>query len=126
MLKSFTQTLAIALVASLLALSPASLSSALAAGAIAVDDEEGENPGDVGYGIGYGSSREEAATAAMAECRKSGNKGCKVAVRFDTCGAYAASKAHFGVGWGASKAVATAAALESCGAGCKLVVADCE
>lgn len=124
MFKSFVQTLAIALFATMLALPAFTPFPALAAGAIAVDDEEGDT--DVGYGIGYGSSREEAATAAMAECRKSGNKNCKVAVRYDTCGAYSASKSHFGVGWGASKAVATSAAMESCGAGCKLVVADCE
>ncbi len=125
MLKQFGRMLAMALFALSLTVVAAPL-PVLAAGAIAVDDEEGDNPGEVGYGVGYGSSRDEAASAALAECRKAGNKSCKVAVRYDTCGAYAASKEHYGVGWGANKMTATAKALEACGAGCKLVVADCE
>ncbi|WP_291000827.1 DUF4189 domain-containing protein [Ferrovibrio sp.] len=100
--------------------------SAWAAGAIAVVDEEGADPADIGYGVGYGENRDEAAKEAMAECRKAGNKGCKIAVRFDTCGAYAASKTHFGVGWGESKAIASSKALAECGGSCKLVVADCD
>ncbi len=117
---------AVALAAAWFATALLSAMPALAAGAIAVDDEEGANPAEVGYGIGYGSSRDEAAAEAMAECRKAGNKSCKVAVRFDKCGAYAASKSHFGTGWGSSKAAATTNAMESCGAGCKLVVAECD
>lgn len=101
-------------------------SAAWAAGAIAVDDEEGMKSSEVGYGVGYGESREAAAAEAMAECAKAGNKTCKVVARYDTCGAYAASKEHFGVGWGVSKVVAERKAKEDCGGGCKIVVSDCE
>ncbi|MBI2768063.1 MAG: DUF4189 domain-containing protein [Burkholderiales bacterium] len=99
---------------------------AFAAGAIAVDDEEGEN--DPGYGIVTGSSsRDAAGAAALAECRKQGNKNCKVAVRFDTCGAYASSKKNSGIGFGGTIGLARAKALEDCGANaCKIIVSDCE
>ena len=99
---------------------------AFAAGAIAVDDEEGET--DPGYGVVTGaSSRDEAGRQAMAECRKQGNKGCKVAVRFDTCGAYAASKKYSGIGYGRSADVAKTMAMNECGnSRCKIIVAECE
>lgn len=100
--------------------------AAFAAGAIAVDDEEGTKASDVGYGIGSGSTRDEAASAAMKECKKAGNSGCKVVVRYDTCGAYAASKKYSGIGWGKSEDVARSKALDECGSGCKIVVADCD
>jgi hypothetical protein len=97
-----------------------------AAGAIAVDDEEGET--DPGYGVITGAkSREEASRQALAECRKHGNKECKVVVRFDKCGAYAGSKKYFGVGWGNTLQAAQKKALEECGQGsCKVLVAECE
>ena len=99
---------------------------AFAAGAIAVDDEEGDR--DPGYGVVVGaSSRDEASRDAMAECRKQGNKGCKVAVRFDTCGAYASSRKNFGIGYGRSEDVARTMAMNECGTkACKIVVAECE
>ena len=99
---------------------------AFAAGAIAVDDEEGES--DPGYGVVTGAAtRDEAGRGALAECRKSGNKNCKVVVRFDKCGAYAASKKNAGIGFGASESVAKNKALEECGtSACKIVVAECE
>lgn len=97
-----------------------------AAGAIAVDDEAGSKADEVGYGIGSGSSREEAGADAMRECKKAGNSECKVAVRYDTCGAYAASKSYSGIGWGSSEGAAKANALEACGSGCKIVVSDCQ
>jgi hypothetical protein len=99
---------------------------AFAAGAIAVDDEEGES--DPGYGVVTGmSSREEAGRAAMKECRKHGNKECKVAVRFDKCGAYAASKKYSGIGYGRSEDVARTMAMNECGnKSCKVIVAECE
>lgn len=100
--------------------------AALAAGAIAVDDEEGVKAADVGYGIGTGDSREAAGKDAVKECRKAGNSNCKVAVRYDTCGAYAASKTETGVGWGDSETEAKTNAMEACGSGCKLVVSDCQ
>ena len=102
------------------------LSTAWAAGAIAVDDEENVKPSEVGYGVGWGPTRETAAAEALAECAKAGNAGCKVAVRFDSCGAYAASREHYGVGWGNSKAAAEAKAKGECGGQCQIVVSDCE
>lgn len=97
-----------------------------AAGAIAVDDEEGQGAKEVGYGVGEGATRAEAAKHALAERKKAGNKDCKVAVRYDTCGAYAASKKHSGIGFGKTKAIATKKALDECGIGaCRIVVADC-
>jgi hypothetical protein len=97
-----------------------------AAGAIAVDDEEGET--DPGYGVVVGaSSREAAAREALAECKKQGNKNCKVVARFDQCGAYAGNKKYFGVGWGRSIDAARTMAMNECGQrSCKVIVAECE
>ena len=64
------------------------------AGTIAVDDEIGDHPDDVGYGIGFGESRDSAGTEAIKACRKDGKKNGTVKVRFDGCGAYAASKRY--------------------------------
>lgn len=99
---------------------------AMAAGAIAVDDEQGSKASDIGYGIGSGSTRDEAGREAMAECKKSGNASCKVAVRYDHCGAYAASSEYSGIGWGDSESEAKANALEACGKGCRIAVSDCQ
>ncbi|MFD2264376.1 DUF4189 domain-containing protein [Lacibacterium aquatile] len=100
---------------------------AFAAGAIAIVDEEGLDPEDVGYGIGYGKSKEAAQAAAMNECKKAGNTGCKVAVWFETCGAYAGNKTHYGIGYGRSEAIAKKMALDECGAkSCKIIVSDCD
>ncbi len=99
---------------------------AFAAGAIAVDDEEGET--DPGYGVVTGAAtRDEAGRDALAECRKQGNKSCKVVVRFDKCGAYASSRKNAGIGFGGTLNLAKAKALEDCGANaCKIIVAECE
>jgi Domain of unknown function (DUF4189) len=95
---------------------------ALAAGAIAVDDENNE----FGYGWVIGkTSMEEASNAAMAECFEGGNKSCRVATRFERCGAYAASWRFSNAGSGATKAEAISNALRNC-KDCKIVVADCE
>ncbi|MBM3528787.1 MAG: DUF4189 domain-containing protein [Alphaproteobacteria bacterium] len=100
---------------------------AFAAGAIAVDDQEGQNPADIGWGYSTGhDTRDEAGRAALRECRKHGNKNCKVVVRFDSCGAYAASRKHYGIGWGSSKAAAQRIALRECGENCQIVGAVCE
>ncbi|CAA6606379.1 conserved exported hypothetical protein [Rhodospirillaceae bacterium LM-1] len=99
---------------------------ALAAGAIAVDDEEGVSASEVGYGVGTGSTRDEAGADAMRECKKAGNKGCKVAVRYDTCGAYAGSRSSYAIGYGKTESAAKSMALDACGSGCKIVVADCD
>ena len=100
--------------------------SVFAIGAIAVDDEEGQT--DPGYGYVTGAASKQAASAgAMKECRASGNKGCKVVVWFESCGAYAHSRDHYGIGYGQTKKVAEAKALEECGGkSCKILVADCE
>lgn len=102
-------------------------SGAFAAGAIAVDDEEGQHAEDVGYGIATGeNSREEAGREAMRRCRSASNHDCRVVVRFDTCGAYAASRGHWGVGWGTTERRAENMALDQCGANCRIVISDCE
>lgn len=99
---------------------------AMAAGAIAVDDEVGETEPGYGFVTGY-DTREEASRAAMKECRKSGNKNCQVVARFDKCGAYASSKKYAGAGWGATKKAAEKMALEKCGnQRCEVRVSDCE
>lgn len=99
---------------------------AFAAGAIAVDDDEGDT--DPGYGVSTGAaSRDQAGKDALAECKKQGNKSCKVVVRFDKCGAYASSKKNSGIGFGSSVGVAKTKALEDCGtSACKIIVAECE
>ncbi|MBC7711299.1 MAG: DUF4189 domain-containing protein [Rhizobacter sp.] len=98
-----------------------------AAGAIAVDDQEGDSADDIGYGIGFGKTRDEAAKEAMKACRKDGNKNCAVKVRFDGCGAYAVSKRYFGVGFGKTVAQAERAAMDQCGrSSCKVAVSECD
>ena len=100
---------------------------AFAAGAIAVDDDEGDAIKDIGYGIATNeSSRASAGEAAMRNCRKEGNKNCKLVVRFDQCGAYAANKKSYGVGWGTSEGAPKRMALDQCGGGCRVVISDCE
>jgi hypothetical protein len=95
---------------------------AFAAGAIAVDEEGTE----AGYGWVIGKkSMGEAGSAAMAECFDGGNKACRIAVRFEACGAYAASWRFSNAGWGATKAEAQAMALRDC-KDCKIVVSDCD
>lgn len=101
--------------------------SAFAIGAIAVDDEVGNSPSNAGYGYSTGhSSKEEAAAAALAQCRSAGNDSCKAVVWFETCGAYASSRDRYGIGYGTSEGVARQQALGACGAGCRLVVSVCE
>jgi len=99
--------------------------SAFAIGAIAVDDEEGEDEPGYGFVTGY-DNKDEARRDALKECKKSGNTGCKVVAWFETCGAYAASKKHYGAGWGATKQKAEAMALEKCGSKCRVAISECE
>ena len=99
--------------------------AAFAAGAIAVDDDQGTKASDVGYGVGEGSTREEAAAMALKNCKQAGNS-CEVVVRYDTCGAYAASKKYAGKGWGKTEEIAKRKALDECGdSACRIVVSDC-
>jgi hypothetical protein len=97
-----------------------------ATGAIAVDDEVGDE--EPGYGLVVGhDDKASASKAALAECKKAGNKACKVVVWFEKCGAYAASKKYYGVGWGASEAAASKMAMDKCGnKACEVKLAECE
>jgi hypothetical protein len=98
---------------------------ALAAGAIAVDSENGQRAGDEGYGIGWGQSRADAAEDALKKCKDAGNDACRVVARFDTCGAFASDRSTYGVGWGSTEADAKAMALSKCD-NCRIVIAECE
>jgi Domain of unknown function (DUF4189) len=122
MIKLMRATMGAAFVMTLLS------SPALAVGAIAVDDDIGVSADSVGFGYFTGAGdKKEAERGALRECRKHGNDSCKVAVWFDTCGAYAASEKHSGIGYGASKEIARHQALEDCGSEhCRIVVAECE
>lgn len=99
---------------------------AMAAGAIAVDDNVGEK--DPGYGYSLNKdSRDEAGRSALRQCKEYGNDDCRVVVRFDTCGAYAASRKVFGIGWGTTKKAAVRMAMDQCERdSCKVIVAECE
>ena len=102
--------------------------SAFGWGAIAVDDAIDTHPDDVGYGYSTGHNSERAAvSAAMDECKGSGNEHCKPVLTFKACGAYATSKRKFGVGEGSTKERAEQAAMTACGqSSCEVVVSECE
>lgn len=108
------------------ALAILSCGASQAAGAIAVDTEQGQKAGDEGYGIGWGSSRAEAAAKALASCAGAGNDSCKVVARFDSCGAFASNRSTYGVGWGATEGDAKSMALGRCDENCRIVIAECE
>lgn len=99
--------------------------AAYGAGAIAVDDEEGEEEPGYGFVTGY-DTRDEAGKAALKQCKENGNKNCKIVTRFDKCGAYVVSKKYYGVGWGTSKQDAISMAKEKCGGNCRVIIAECE
>jgi len=106
----------------------ASIGSAMAWGAIAVDNEAGQDPDDAGFGMvsGY-SNKNEASSDALAACKEADNSDCRVVLTFQGCGAYAASSSKFGVGSGANVRQAEQRAVAACKApGCKVVVSDCE
>ncbi|APV50022.1 hypothetical protein BWI17_10205 [Betaproteobacteria bacterium GR16-43] len=95
---------------------------ALAAGAIAVDEDQDLTA----YGASSGrDSKFEAGRIALGKCVETGHHSCKVAVRYEYCGAYAASWRFSSTGTGRTKAEAIANALKDCSE-CKVVVADCE
>lgn len=101
--------------------------SAMAYSAIAVDDEAGESAKDAGYGVGRGDTKAEAKKDAIKECKSHDNKGCKVMVEYNECGAYAASINSWGTGTGKTEAEAKKLALKGCGNNqCRIVVSDCE
>lgn len=99
--------------------------SALATGAIAVNDAMGTAADEVGYGVGWGTNQKEAEDAAVKECKSAGNDQCKVAVWFEQCGAYAGDRVHVGAGFGETKEAAEKMALEKC-PNCKLIVSECQ
>jgi hypothetical protein len=100
--------------------------SAMATGAIAVDDQVGDD--EIGYGIATGEdSRSAAEREALKECRKAGNSNCKIAVWFEGCGAYAASRKYYGIGYGKTLKIAERKALEQCGQrSCEVKVSECD
>jgi hypothetical protein len=101
--------------------------SVFAVGAIAVDDEAGDKAADVGYYVATGEDSEGAAKkAALAGCKGQGMKNCRIGVWFTKCGAYASGPEYTGYGTGKTKQAASSSALESCGKGCKIVVAECD
>lgn len=99
--------------------------TAMAVGAIAVDDEEGDTEPGYGFVTGY-DSKDAARKEALKQCKDGGNSSCKVVAWFEKCGAYAASAKYYGAGWGASKQKAESMALEKCGDKCRIAVSDCE
>ena len=93
-------------------------------GSIAVDLTKPDR--DPGYGIGGGETEDEAKEEAIKACKDYGNKGCKVVVSYEDCGAYAASKKGGGFGINTTKKTAEAKAMSGCDDdGCKVVVSDC-
>jgi hypothetical protein len=102
--------------------------SAFAWGAIVVDHDYGEDPEDSGYVMitQKHPTSQAAASEAMLACQENGDH-CEVMLTFQKCGAYAASKTNFGVGAAASLKAAERRAVASCkGAGCRVVVSDCQ
>lgn len=97
-----------------------------ATGAIAIDEQQGDD--EPGYGIAVGKDgKVEAQRAALAECRKAGNKNCKNMVWFEGCGAYASSTRYYGVGYGKSEKAAEKMALDNCGkSSCEVKVSECD
>ncbi len=76
--------------------------------------------------VGTGDSKGVAEGEAVKACKSEGNTNCKVAVSYQTCGAYASSTHHGGIGTGPTKSSAASAALKGCAEGaCKVVVAEC-
>lgn len=97
-----------------------------ATGAIAVDEQVGDE--EPGYGIAVGKDGKDAAQrAALSECRKAGNKNCKSMVWFEGCGAYASSTRYYGVGYGKTLKAAERMALDNCGkSACEVKVSECD
>jgi hypothetical protein len=102
--------------------------SAFGWGAIAVDDGEGVDQSEVGYGIvTEAASRDEASSQALAACVEAGNENCRLVLVFPKCGAYAASLSNYGAGAASTLSVAERHAFTDCGeTTCKIVISDCE
>ena len=96
-------------------------------GSIAVNfPGEGVSMANPPYGIGGGSSKDEAIKNALKFCAESGGKAWQTVVSYEKCGAYAASTKAGGMGMASSKKEAEDLAIGACKDGsCKVVVSDC-
>ncbi|CAM4422797.1 MAG: hypothetical protein LEGION0403_FIIPPAGN_02173 [Legionella sp.] len=93
-------------------------------GVIAVDSASRDT--DCAYGIGGGSSREEAEKNAQNFCIEAGGQQCGVVVAYQQCGAFALSKDHDGAGTGGSKEIAEDMAISQCkDPDCQIIASDC-
>ncbi|KQS79117.1 hypothetical protein ASG25_11100 [Rhizobium sp. Leaf384] len=101
------------------------VTSAFAFGAIAVNDSQGTAASEAGYGMGWGSSRQEAERNAVRECKSAGNEDCTVAVWFERCGAYAGDRVNYGIGYGSTLKAAEKMATADC-PNCQIIVSDCQ
>jgi hypothetical protein len=101
-----------------------SATSALATGAIAVNDGMGTSAEEVGYGVGWGADKAAAEADAIKQCTEAGNDTCKIAVSFEGCGAYVGDRVNVGAGFGATKEDAEKMALAKC-SDCKVIVSEC-
>lgn len=98
-----------------------------AAGAIAVDDAPGRTASQIGYGVGHGATRGQAERRALRNCRRQGNRHCKVAVWYQVCGAYAKGRRRYGYGYGNTQDIAENHALNGCRSRrCRIAVSDCD
>ena len=105
----------------------ASAGTALAFGAIAVDDYYDEDPSEAGYGIAteYRNAR-DASIAALDACKTDPTSDCKVVLTFRKCGAYAASRGGYGVAAANTIKQAEDRAVRQCrDPGCMVVASDC-
>ncbi|MBF0342562.1 MAG: DUF4189 domain-containing protein [Magnetococcales bacterium] len=101
-------------------------SSVFAYGAIAIDNQYGDDDPAYGFSIGE-DSKERAQRHAVKYCREYGGTNCKAVVWFETCGAVAVSKKYYGYGYGRNKQKAIDDAMEMCGhKRCQIVAAECE
>ncbi|MBF0421423.1 MAG: DUF4189 domain-containing protein [Magnetococcales bacterium] len=99
---------------------------AWAIGAIAIDNQLGDDEPAFGVSVGE-DDKESAKKAALKYCRQAGGENCQFIVWFETCGAVAVSKKYYGYGYGSTKAKATGDALEMCNNNnCNIVAAECE
>jgi len=119
MARGFLKVLAVSLLVA------AGATSALATGAIAVNDALGTAADEVGYGLGYGANQSEAEAAAVKECKGAGNEQCKAVVWFEQCGAYVGDRAKSAAGFGETKEAAEKMAMDKC-PDCKLIVSECQ
>jgi hypothetical protein len=93
-------------------------------GALSIDLKTAET--EPYFGVGGGSSEDEATANAQKFCAEAGGAECKTVVTYQQCSAYAAS--NKGGGWSKSTTQKTAEdqAMAGCNDdGCKIVTSDC-